>query len=145
LREAQNELLELFGAVKRRRPPSEDLPGEYDETLKQEEREEWAGDIICRTFFWADKICTWWIVSLAQRVLMFRLPNALPFSQLVALQEPAIAYAGFPAHILSHFAVEYLVEHAVDAVRPIDRLLASTLVTRGAKRRLRRWRPALRR
>ena len=69
-REAQNDVLSSIGVVQRRRSPSEDLPGSYEERLEQLDNEDSVGNAIALTSTLTENLCTWWIGSLRDRILV---------------------------------------------------------------------------
>lgn len=68
MREAQNDVLASIGVVERRRSPSQDLPGSFDDRLQSLENEDMAGSAIGIAFILTQNLCTWWIESLRYRI-----------------------------------------------------------------------------
>jgi hypothetical protein len=147
LRHAQNDVLSSIGVVERRPSPSAQLSGLYRERLEKLEDEDLAGSSIYSCLNFARSPCVWWIGSLRRRILAFHIPNALPFTQIIALQYqlsgPSLTYAGFPAHLLSMFSVHSVV-YASLVLRPIDRVLNATRASRQTKDFFYRWRDVFR-
>jgi len=69
-REAQNDVLSSIGVVQRRRSPSEGLPESYEERLEELENENSVGNAIALASTVVENVCTWWIGSLRDRILV---------------------------------------------------------------------------
>ena len=63
-------MLSSIGVVQRRRSPSEDLPGSYEERLERLDNEDSAGNAIALASTLTENLCTWWIGSLRDRILV---------------------------------------------------------------------------
>lgn len=70
LRNAQNDVLAAVGVVERRRSPSEGLPGANKQQLDRPDDEDAAGDAIGATLTLTENVCTWWIGTIRNRVLV---------------------------------------------------------------------------
>ncbi|KAF2707124.1 hypothetical protein K504DRAFT_470358 [Pleomassaria siparia CBS 279.74] len=140
-REAQNDVLSSIGVVQRRRSPSEDLPGSYEERREQLSNEVAVGNVITLTSILTRNVCTWWIGSLRDRILTFRIRDAIPLSQIVKYewQGGSLLYAGYASDCLS-ILISSTINYANYELRGLDRLLA----TRRTKLRVRRWRNQIR-
>lgn len=75
-RKAKNDVLSAIGVVERHRSPSDSLPGAYQERLEQLENEDSAGNALALASTLTENLCTWWIGSLRDRILV-RLPRYL--------------------------------------------------------------------
>lgn len=141
-RQAQNDVLSAIGVVERRTSPSENLPGAYQERLEQLENEDSVGNAVALASTLAENVCTWWIGSLRDRVLTFRLRDHVAFSDIIASQchfsWPSLLYTGFPARLLSTVAIQASV-YAVYVLRPVDRLLFATRASKRTKLFFQRW------
>ncbi|KAF2788381.1 hypothetical protein K505DRAFT_255683 [Melanomma pulvis-pyrius CBS 109.77] len=142
-REAQNDVLSSIGVVQRRRSPSEDLPGSYEERLEQLYNEDSVGNAIARTSMLTENACSWWIGSLRDRILTFRFREAAPFSQIVAAEYQVsgsrLVYGGFASRLLSAFSVQASF-NAASELRPLDRLLLALRVSQKTRFIIRKWR-----
>ncbi|KAF2730411.1 hypothetical protein EJ04DRAFT_473792 [Polyplosphaeria fusca] len=148
-REAQNDVLASIGVVEvvaRRRLPSEDLPGAFDERMKELEHEQSMGDWITRGSVFGGSLCTWWIGSLRDRLLTFRFHNAMPFAQIVASEFErsgrSMIYSGYVTQHAFTFGVRQLGFLAL-SFRPVDRILLALRATRKTKLALRWWRSVI--
>ncbi|KAF2876841.1 hypothetical protein BDV95DRAFT_238840 [Massariosphaeria phaeospora] len=141
LREAQNDVLASIGVVARRQPLLEGLPGSYEECLEQLANEDIAGTGITFASNLSENVCTWWIGSLRQRILTFRMDQFVPFSRIVAserhLSGSSLIYGGYLSSTMFSFGVQAAVTTAI-ILRPIDRLLAATRATHRTKQLARR-------
>ena len=146
LRDAQNDVLASVGVVERRRSPSEALPGSYEERLDELESEETIGNAVALTSTVLENLCTWWIGSIRDRLLTFRVPNALTFVQIVASERVAsgnsIAYTGFAPRLVSTVGIQALVYGAY-VYQPIERLVQITRASPKTRRFIRRSRSVL--
>ncbi|KAF2630762.1 hypothetical protein BU25DRAFT_455836 [Macroventuria anomochaeta] len=146
LRDAQNDVLASVGVVERRRSPSEGLPGSYEERLEELESEETVGNALALASTVVENLCTWWIGTIRDRVLTFRIPNAIPFVQIVASERAAsdnsIAYTGFTSRFVSTIGIQALVYGAY-VYQPIDRLVQVTRASSKTRRFIRRTRSVL--
>lgn len=146
LRDAQNDVLASVGVVERRRPAHQGLPGSYEDRLEELESEETIGNALALTSTIAENLCTWWIGSIRDRLLTFRIPNALPFVQIVASERAAsgnsIAYTGFAPRLVSTIGVQALVYGAY-VYQPLERLVHLTRASSRTRRLLRRSRSLL--
>lgn len=70
LREAQNDVLASVGVVERRPSPSQTLPGSYEERLKDLEEEDTLGHTLAIGTTLTENVCTWWVGSLRERLLV---------------------------------------------------------------------------
>lgn len=70
LRDAQNDVLASVGVVERRRRSSEDLAGTYGAQLELLEAEDTVGNAIALASTLTENLCTWWIGSIRQRILV---------------------------------------------------------------------------
>lgn len=70
LREAQNDVLASIGVVERRHSPSHDLGGSNATRLQLLDEEETTGNVIALTSTVAETVCTWWIGSLRDRIMV---------------------------------------------------------------------------
>ena len=70
LRGAQNDVLASVGVVERRRSPAEGLPGSSEERLQLLEAEDTMGNAVALATTFAENICTWWIGTIGDRVLV---------------------------------------------------------------------------
>ncbi|KAF1996113.1 hypothetical protein P154DRAFT_444088 [Amniculicola lignicola CBS 123094] len=142
LRAAQNDVLASIGVVERRRSPSDDLPGTYEDRLEELENEDSAGNTVALMSTLAQNVCTWWIGSIRQRVMIFRIPDAFPVSHIIASEYHAtgrsLLWTGFTARLTSSLCVQATLYTAV-VFRPIDRLLAVTHASRRTKHFFQRW------
>ena len=79
-------------------------------------------------------------------VKTFRIRDAIPFSQIVALEYQAsgtsLIYAGFTSRLLSTLGVQASV-YAAFVLRPLDRLVLATRAGPKTKSRVRQWRTEL--
>lgn len=134
LRSAQNDVLASVGVVQRRHSPAPGLPGSYEDRLERLEAEDSVGNFISLTAELTENLCTWWIGSIRARILTYRYPVVLPFTQIVANElatcGPSIMYAGLPARRCATEAVQ-AITHAAVLYQPLARLL---LVTRASTR-----------
>ena len=132
--------------VERRRSPSEGLSGSYEERLEELESEETAGNALALTSTVVENLCTWWIGSIRDRVLTFRIPDAIPFIQLVASERAAsgnsIAYTGFASRLVSTIGIQATV-YGTYVYQPIERLVQFTRASSRMRRFVRRWRSLL--
>ena len=146
LRDAQNDVLASVGVVERRRSPSVGLSGSYEERLEGLESEETAGNALALTSTVVENLCTWWIGTIRDRVLTFRIPDAIPFIQLVASERAAsgnsIAYTGFASRLLSTISIQATVYGAY-VYQPVERLVQFTRASSKTRRFIRRWRSVL--
>lgn len=146
LRDAQNDVLASVGVVERRRSPSEGLPGSYEERLEELESEETAGNALALTSTVLENLCTWWIGTIRDRVLTFRIPTAIPFVQIVAAERAAsgssIAYTGFTSRLVSTIGIQAVVYGAY-VYQPIERLVHITNASSKTRRFVRRSRSVL--
>lgn len=146
LRDAQNDVLASVGVVERRRSPSEGLPGSYEERLEELESEETAGNSLAITSTVMENLCTWWIGTIRDRVLTFRIPNAIPFLQVGASERTAsgysIAYTGFTSRLVSTIGIQAAVYGAY-VYQPIERLVQFTRASSKTRRFIRRSRSVL--
>ncbi|KAF1929566.1 uncharacterized protein M421DRAFT_419361 [Didymella exigua CBS 183.55] len=146
LRDAQNDVLASVGVVERRRSPAEGLPGSYEERLDELESEETVGNALALASTVVENLCTWWIGSIRDRLLTFRIPDALPFLQVVASERTAsgssIAYTGFTSRLVSTIGIQACVYGAY-AYRPIDRLMQLTHASSKTRHFVRRSRSVL--
>ncbi|KAJ4344240.1 hypothetical protein N0V95_006227 [Ascochyta clinopodiicola] len=119
LRDAQNDVLASVGVVERRRSPAEELPGSYEERLGELESEETAGNALALASTVVENMCTWWIGTIRDRILTFRIPVAIPYVQIVASERAAsgnsIAYTGFTSRLVSTIGIQTLVYWLVPA------------------------------
>lgn len=94
----------------------------------------------------AENGCTWWIGSLRDRILTFRIPNALSFIQIVASERAAsgnaLAYTGFTPRLVSTIGIQGFVYGAF-VYQPLERLVHFTQATARTRRFLRRSRSLL--
>ena len=146
LRDAQNDVLASVGVLERRRSPAEGLPGSYEERLDELESEETVGNVLALTSTVVENLCTWWIGTIRDRILTFRIPDALSFLQIVASERAAsgnsIAYTGFTSRFVSMFGIQACV-YAAYAYQPLDRLVQITRASSKTRRVLRRSRSVL--
>lgn len=146
LRDAQNDVLASVGVVERRTSPSEALPGSYEERLEELEHEETIGNAIALTSTVLENLCTWWIGSIRDRLLTFRIPNAISFIQIVTSERAAsgnsIAYTGFTPRLVSTIGIQSLV-YAAYVYQPIERLVQITRASSKTRRFIRRSRSVL--
>ena len=146
LRDAQNDVLASLGVVERRRSPSEGLPGSYEERLDELESEETAGNALALTSTVVENLCTWWSGTIRDRVLTFRIPTAIPFTQIVAAERAAsgnsIAYTGFTSRLVSTIGIQAVVYGAY-VYQPIERLVQVTRASSKTRRFIRRSRSVL--
>ncbi|KAF3005907.1 hypothetical protein E8E13_009606 [Curvularia kusanoi] len=141
LRDAQNDVLASVGVVERRRPAHQSLPGSYEERLQELEAEETIGNVLAITSTVAENLCTWWIGSLRDRILTFRIPNALSFVQITATERAAsgnsIVYTGFAPRLVSTIGIQALVYTAY-VYQPLERMVHFTQASSRTRRFLRR-------
>ncbi|KAF9692606.1 hypothetical protein EKO04_009503 [Ascochyta lentis] len=146
LRDAQNDVLASVGVVERRRSPSEGLPGSYEERLEELESEETAGNVLALTSTVVENLCTWWIGTIRDRILTFRIPVAIPYLQIVASERMAsgnsIAYTGFSSRLVSTIGIQTLV-YCAYVYQPIERLVQVTRASPKTRRFIRRSRGVL--
>ncbi|KAF3052939.1 hypothetical protein E8E11_002335 [Didymella keratinophila] len=146
LRDAQNDVLASVGVVERRRCPAESLPGSYEERLDELESEETVGNALALTSTVVENLCTWWIGSIRDRLLTFRVPDAISFLQIVASERAAsgnsIAYTGFTSRLVSTIGIQALVYGAY-VYQPVDRLVQLTRASSKTRRFVRRSRSVL--
>lgn len=146
LRDAQNDVLASVGVVERRRSPSEAVHGSYEERLEELESEETIGNALALTSTVLENLCTWWIGSIRDRVLTFRIPNAIPFVNIVASERAAsgtsIAYTGFTPRLVSTIGIQALVYGAY-VYQPVERLVQITRASSKTRRFIRRSRSVL--
>jgi hypothetical protein len=146
LRDAQNDVLASVGVVQRRRSPAEGLPGSYEERLDELESEETVGNALALTSTVVENLCTWWIGSIRDRLLTFRIPDAIPFLQIVASERAAsgnsIAYTGFTSRLVSTIGIQALVYGAY-VYQPVERLLQLTRASSKTRRFIRRSKSVL--
>ncbi|KAJ8113672.1 hypothetical protein OPT61_g4242 [Boeremia exigua] len=146
LRDAQNDVLASVGVVERRRSPSEALPGSYEDRIEELESEETIGNALALTCTVLENLCTWWIGSIRDRVLAFRIPNAIPFVQIVASERAAtgysIAFAGFAPRLVSTIGIQALVYGAY-IYQPVEHLVQITRASSKTRRFIRRSRSVL--
>jgi hypothetical protein len=71
LRDAQNDVLASVGVVERRASPSNRLPGSHGERLELLEAEDTVGNVIALTSTLTENLCTWWIGSIRERILVY--------------------------------------------------------------------------
>ncbi|KAJ4982852.1 hypothetical protein SVAN01_11643 [Stagonosporopsis vannaccii] len=146
LRDAQNDVLASVGVVERRRSPAEALPGPYEERLEELESEETIGNAVALTSTVLENLCTWWIGSIRDRLLTFRVPNAISFIQIVASERAAsgnsIAYTGFTSRLVSTIGIQTLVYGAY-VYQPVERLVQITRASSKTRRFIRRSRSVL--
>lgn len=146
LRDAQNDVLASVGVVERRRPLSEGLSGSYEERLEELESEETAGNALALMSTVIENLCTWWIGTIRDRVLTFRIPDAIPFIQLVAFERSAsgnsIAYTGFASRLVSTIGIQATVYGAY-VYQPVERWVQFTRASSKTRRFVRRWRSLL--
>ncbi|KAF2014706.1 hypothetical protein BU24DRAFT_463468 [Aaosphaeria arxii CBS 175.79] len=147
LRQAQNDVLSAIGVVHRRRRPSEGLPGAYEHRIAQLDMEDSTGNTIALSSTLTENLCTWWIGSLRDRILTFRLESALPLYQVVPLlsQQPhsQLVYTGFAARLVSTISVQFSVYFVV-MFRPLDRLVVKFKAASRTRRLVRRWKSTTR-
>ncbi|KAJ4380135.1 hypothetical protein N0V86_004444 [Didymella sp. IMI 355093] len=146
LRDAQNDVLASVGVVERRRSPAERLPGSYEERLDELESEETVGNALALTSTVVENLCTWWIGTIRDRLLTFRIPDAIPFLQVVASERAAsgnsIAYTGFTSRLVSTIGIQACVYGAY-VYQPVDRLIQLTRASSRTRRFVRRSRSVL--
>lgn len=146
LRDAQNDVLASVGVVERRQSPSDGLPGSYEDRLDELESEETAGNALALMSTVVENLCTWWIGTIRDRILTFRIPLAIPYLQIVASERAAsgnsIAYAGFTSRLLSTIGLQAVVYGAY-VYQPIERLVQATRASANTRRFLRRSRGVL--
>ncbi|KZM23125.1 uncharacterized protein EKO05_0008273 [Ascochyta rabiei] len=146
LRDAQNDVLASVGVVERRRSPSEALPGSYGERLEELESEETAGNTLALASTVVENLCTWWIGTIRDRILTFRIPVAIPYVQIVASERAAsgnsIAYTGFTSRLVSTIGIQTLV-YCAYVYQPIERLVQATRASAKTRRFIRRSRGVL--
>lgn len=70
LRNAQNDVLAAVGVVERRRSPADDLPGSYEERLDELDVEDTVGGVLGSVSAVSQQLCTWWVGSIRDRVLV---------------------------------------------------------------------------
>lgn len=70
LREAQNDVLASIGVVERRRSPPHDLAGFNVARSQELDDEEMVGNVIALAATVTENVCTWWIGSLRDRILV---------------------------------------------------------------------------
>lgn len=141
-RQAQNDVLSAIGVVERHPSPSQHLPGAYRDRLEQLENEDSAGNAVALASTLAENLCTWWIGSLRDRILTFRIRHDVTFSEIIAFQYHLagrrLIYAGFPARLLSTVTVQASA-YAVYLLRPLDHILFATKATRKTRQFFQRW------
>lgn len=141
LRDAQNDVLASVGVVERRRFPSQGLPGSYEEQLEELESEETAGNTLALTSTVVENLCTWWIGTIRDRILAFRIPVAIPYLQIVASERGAsgnsIAYTGFTSRLVSTIGIQAVIYGAY-IYQPVERLVQITHASSKTRRFLRR-------
>ncbi|ORY12148.1 hypothetical protein BCR34DRAFT_624494 [Clohesyomyces aquaticus] len=132
-REAQNDVLAAIGVVERRRSPSDDLPGAYEERLERLESEDSAGNMIALASTLAENLCSWWLGSLRDRIMTFRMGTRLSFTDIVASEfrtsGAGLIYAGFYPRLISTVSIQASV-YAALVFQPVNRLLATTRASR---------------
>ena len=158
-REAQNDVLAAIGVVEKRPSPSDNLPGTYEEQLEQLENEDSVGNAIALFSTLSGNLCTWWVGSLRDRILVglpfpwecnsyifvktFRFRDSLHFSQIAASEYEvsgySIVYAGFVPRLLSTVGVQATVYMAL-VFRPLDNILFRARATRKTRLLVQRWR-----
>ncbi|KAH6612616.1 hypothetical protein C7974DRAFT_81450 [Boeremia exigua] len=146
LRDAQNDVLASVGVVERRRSHPEALPGAYEERLKELEVEDTVGNALALTSTVVENLCTWWIGTIRDRILTFRIPNAIPLVQIVASEHAAsgnsIAFAGFAPRLVSTIGIQALAYSAY-VYQPVERLVQVTHASSKTRRFIRRSRSVL--
>jgi hypothetical protein len=94
----------------------------------------------------AENGCTWWIGCLRDRILTFRIPNALSFIQIVATERAAsgnsLAYTGFTPRLISTIGIQVFV-YGTYVYQPLERLVHFTHASSRMRRFLRRSRSLL--
>ena len=139
-------MLASVGVVERRSSPPEGLPGSYEERLEELESEETAGNTLALTSTVLENLCTWWIGTIRDRVLTFRVPVAIPYLQIVASERAAsgnsIAYTGFTSRLVSTIGIQAVVYGAY-VYQPIERLVQATRASSKTRRFVRRMRGVL--
>lgn len=142
LRDAQNDVLASVGVVERRTSPSEVLPGSYEEHLEELKSEETVGNALAITSTVAENLCTWWIGTIRDRILTFRIPNAISFLQIVASELAAsgnsIAYTG----LVSTIGIQEIIYSAC-VYQPFEPLVQVTRESSKTHRFIRRSRSLL--
>ncbi|KAF2265636.1 hypothetical protein CC78DRAFT_543159 [Lojkania enalia] len=147
-REAQNDVLASIGLLERRRPPTEDLPGAYEQRLEEIENEDSAGNAMALSATLTGNLCTWWIGSLRDRILTFQFRRAISFSQIVASEyqksRRTLVYAGFTSRLFSAISVQTSL-YLSHVLRPLDNLLFVTRASRKTRHTLQRYKNTIHR
>lgn len=104
------------------------------------------GNALALTSTVVENLCTWWIGSIRDRLLTFRIPDAISFLQIVASERAAsgnsIAYTGFTARLVSTIGIQALIYGAY-IYQPVDRLVLLTRASSKTRRVIRRSRSVL--
>lgn len=146
LRYAMNDVQAAAGVIERKpSPPDETAEKEQErEELERKEqelrKENVFGERISVFFSLTSRIVGCWFAPFRNRILIFVMPEALPFSQIISrewqLSGPHILYAGIPAILLAELVYKRLHE-VCSYYRLFDRLLWKLNISRKTKLRLR--------
>lgn len=77
LRSAQNDVLASVGVVERRRSSSHGLPGSSEERFELLEAEDTVGNAVALVTTLTENLCTWWIGTVGDRILVRTLSNSM--------------------------------------------------------------------
>lgn len=164
LRGAQNDVLASVGVVERRRSPAEGLPGSSQERFQILEAEDTMGNAIALTTTLAENICTWWIGSIRDRLLVrcpalildiqlltlvqtFQYRPGLSFSHILrsecALSGHPIIYEGFAPQLFASVNIQTAM-YSMLVYQPIERLLYATRASAPTRNLFRRTKKLLR-
>jgi hypothetical protein len=122
-------VLASVGVVERRLSPTLGFPGSSQERLELLEAEDTVGNAIALVTTLAENLCTWWIGTIRERILVFRYSHAFTFSQIAvseyALSGTSMIYAGFFSRMFATMNIQAIV-YSTFVYQPMQRLLYAT-------------------